>query len=417
MLRNKNYIAIFCLIFSCIQLKAQTTSLEEVLEIIKNNNPQLKMIDAEILSMDTLAPGAKSWMNPQISSGLFMTPYKTGLWRPNDMNNGMGSYMIGVSQMIPNPKKQNAEYNYMKAMSSVEKENKNYTLNQLFSLAKFQYYQLVIVLKKTTIAEENLALLEYMIKSMEIKYQYNMDKLSTYYKSKSQYNAQESMIVMLKNTAKQKQILLNTLMAKDKNTALNVDTVYFLKTYDNELFDPSSLFATRSDLRAIDRTIRLNELKIISEKSKNLPEFGVRYDHMFTFGRNPNMFSLMGMITIPMPWSTKMNNANAISVKLKNDALNWQKEMIINETTGILTEMKTELKNLTKQYEISENSIIPALKRNYEVALLSWQNNTGNLFEVLDAWEGLNMAQLDALDKLQNILNTQVELEKQLELK
>jgi outer membrane protein TolC len=112
-----------------------------------------------------------------------------------------------------------------------------------------------------------------------------------------------------------------------------------------------------------------------------------------------------------------MNNANAISVKLKNDALNWQKEMIINETTGILTEMKTELKNLTKQYEISENSIIPALKRNYEVALLSWQNNTGNLFEVLDAWEGLNMAQLDALDKLQNILNTQVELEKQLELK
>lgn len=417
MLRNKNYIAIFCLIFSCIQLKAQTISLEEVLEIIKNNNPQLKMIDAEILSMDTLAPGAKSWMNPQISSGLFMTPYKTGLWRPNDMNNGMGSYMIGVSQMIPNPKKQNAEYNYMKAMSSVEKENKNYTLNQLFSLAKFQYYQLVIVLKKTTIAEENLALLEYMIKSMEIKYQYNMDKLSTYYKSKSQYNAQESMIVMLKNTAKQKQILLNTLMAKDKNTALNVDTVYFLKTYDNELFDPSSLFATRSDLRAIDRTIRLNELKIISEKSKNLPEFGVRYDHMFTFGRNPNMFSLMGMITIPMPWSTKMNNSNAISVKLKNDALNWQKEMIINETTGILTEMKTELKNLTKQYEISENSIIPALKRNYEVALLSWQNNTGNLFEVLDAWEGLNMAQLDALDKLQNILNTQVELEKQLELK
>lgn len=417
MLRNKNYIAIFCLIFSCIQLKAQTTSLEEVLETIKNSNPQLKMIDAEILSMDTLAPGAKSWMNPQISSGLFMTPYKTGLWRPNDMNNGMGSYMIGVSQMIPNPKKQNAEYNYMKAMSSVEKENKNYTLNQLFSLAKFQYYQLVIVLKKTTIAEENLALLEYMIKSMEIKYQYNMDKLSTYYKSKSQYNAQESMIVMLKNTAKQKQILLNTLMAKDKNTALNVDTVYFLKTYDNELFDPSSLFATRSDLRAIDRTIRLNELKIISEKSKNLPEFGVRYDHMFTFGRNPNMFSLMGMITIPMPWSTKMNNANAISVKLKNDALNWQKEMIINETTGILTEMKTELKNLTKQYEISENSIIPALKRNYEVALLSWQNNTGNLFEVLDAWEGLNMAQLDALDKLQNILNTQVELEKQLELK
>jgi hypothetical protein len=33
------------------------------------------------------------------------------------------------------------------------------------------------------------------------------------------------------------------------------------------------------------------------------------------------------------------------------------------------------------------------------------------------AWEALNMAQIDALDKLQNIFGTQVEIEKQLETK
>ena len=32
------------------------------------------------------------------------------------------------------------------------------------------------------------SLLEYMIKSMEIRYQYNMDKLPSYYKAKSQYS-------------------------------------------------------------------------------------------------------------------------------------------------------------------------------------------------------------------------------------
>jgi uncharacterized membrane protein YdfJ with MMPL/SSD domain len=42
-----------------------------------------------------------------------------------------------------------------------------------------------------------------------------------------------------------------------------------------------------------------------------------------------------------------------------------------------------------------KKSIIPALKRNYDTAVLSWQNNTGDLFVVLDAWEALNMAQLD----------------------
>jgi outer membrane protein TolC len=76
--------------------------------------------------------------------------------------------------------------------------------------------------------------------------------------------------------------------------------------------------------------------------------------------------------------------------------------------------MQTELVNIKKQYEIAEKSIIPALKRNYDTAVLSWQNNTGDLFVVLDAWEALNMAQLDKLDKLNAILSTQVAIEKQL---
>jgi hypothetical protein len=47
-----------------------------------------------------------------------------------------------------------------------------------------------------------------MIKSMEIRYQYNMDKLPTYYKAKSQYSVLESMVVMLQNEISQKKIAL-----------------------------------------------------------------------------------------------------------------------------------------------------------------------------------------------------------------
>jgi len=78
--------------------------------------------------------------------------------------------------------------------------------------------------------------------------------------------------------------------------------------------------------------------------------------------------------------------------------------------------METEFKNLNKQYEIANRNIIPALKKNYDTALLAWQNNTGDLSAVQEAWEALNMAQLDALDKLEAILVTQVEIERQLEI-
>lgn len=395
---------------------SQTLSLEEVVSTIKTNNPQLKMFDADIQSMDAAAKGAKSWMPPQLNTGLFMAPYDVKMWKADEMNPGMGAYMIGVSQMIPNTSKLKANSDYMNAMSSVEAENKNYTINELNALAKNNYYQWLVLDKKVAVVQENILLLEYMIKSMEIRYQYNMDKLSPYYKAKSKYNEWHSMLVMLQNNISQKRIMLNTLMARDKNTAFTIDTNFAVKDLKLIVADSTLLSQNRSDVKAIQKTMELNQLKIASEKAKLLPEFGVKYDHMFAFGDRPQQFSLMGMVTIPMSWSTKMNKATIQSIKIKNESLEWRKQMILNEATGRITGMQTELENLKKQYDIADKSIIPALKRNYETAVLAWQNNTGELFVVLDAWEALNMAQMDKLDKLQAILTTQVAIEKQLEI-
>jgi outer membrane protein TolC len=417
MIKSKYYF-VLVLILSCITVKAQTLSLEKVLTNIKTNNPQLKMYDADIQSMDAAAKGAKSWMAPQVSTGFFMTPYNTQMWKADEMNPGMGNYMIGFTQMIPNSSKLKADFNYMNAMSSVEAENKNYTSNQLNALAKTNYYQWLIANKKIKIANDNLLLLEYMIKSMEIRYQYNMDKLPTYYKAKSQYSILENMIVMLQNDISQKRIMLNTLMARDKNTAFEIDSIYTLNDFDFIKSDSIALSKNRSDVKAIEKTIALNQLKITAEKTKLLPEFGVKYDHMFAFGEDPNQFTLMLMVNIPFaPWSSKMNKANINSFKIKNESLNFQKQMILNEASGMISGMNVELTNLKKQYDIAEKKIIPALRRNYDTSIIGWQNNTGDLFVVLDAWEALNMAQMDSLDKLQAILNTQVEIEKQLETK
>jgi hypothetical protein len=67
MLSKKHYIVLSCLIFTTT-IVAQTITLDQVLTNIKTNNPQLKMYDADIQSMDAAAKGAKSWMPPQILS-------------------------------------------------------------------------------------------------------------------------------------------------------------------------------------------------------------------------------------------------------------------------------------------------------------------------------------------------------------
>ncbi|HSD07066.1 TolC family protein [Flavobacterium sp.] len=413
----KFHIALSCLILCVAISKAQTLTLDNVLSTINTNNPQLKMYDADIQSMDASAKGARSWMPPQVETGLFMTPYNTKMWKADEMNPGMGSYMLGVTQMIPNASKLNANENLMKAMSSVENENKNFTLNQLNALAKTYYYEWIIIKKKTKIAQDNLQLLDYMIKSMEIRYQYNMDKLPSYYKAKSQYATLQSMIVMLENDISQRKYMLNTLMSRDKNVDFDIDSNYEIKDFNLFETDLSSYINNRSDIKAIDKTKEINNYKIEVEKVATRPEFGVKYDHMFAFGNQPQQFSLMGMMTIPVSWSTKMNKANMESYRLKNESLDWQKQMIANEATGMIKGMNAEFLNLKKQYQITQDNIIPALKRNYDTAILAWQNNTGDLFVALEAWEAMNMTQIDALDKLKSILTTQVEIEKQLEVK
>lgn len=417
MLKNKFYIAISCLILTATNLAAQTLSLDNVLSAIKTNNPQLKMYDADIQSMDAAAKGARSWMAPQVETGFFMTPYNSNLWKASEMGQGMGNYMLGVTQMIPNASKLNANENLMKAMSSVENENKNYTLNQLNALAKTYYYEWITIKKKIKIAQDNIQLLEYMIKSMEIRYQYNMDKLPSYYKAKSQLATLQSMIVMLENDVSQRKYMLNTLMARNKNEDLEIDSNYEIKDFNLFETDLSSYINNRSDIKAIDKTKDINKLKTEVERVATRPEFGVKYDHMFAFGNQPQQFSLMGMITIPMSWSTKMNKANIESYRIKNESLDWQKQMIANEASGMIKGMNAEFLNLKKQYQITQDNIIPALKRNYDTAILAWQNNTGDLFIALEAWEAMNMTQIDALDKLKSILTTQVEIEKQLETK
>ena len=48
---------------------------------------------------------------------------------------------------------------------------------------------------------------------------------------------------------------------------------------------------------------------------------------------------------------------------------------------------------------------------------LSYEQNTGELFELFDAWQTLTMTQMEYLDQLQDLLLMQVEMDKILEQK
>ena len=398
--------------------KAQVKELRDILDTIQHSYPSLKMYDAEIQSLNAAAKGARNWMSPQVSTGFWMVPYNTKLWKANGPGTtGMGQYMISAEQIFPNKKANDANEAYMNAMSSVEEENKQAALNDLYAAAKKNYYEWIIIEKKISILDESGKLLQFMITNAETRYKNGLEKISAYYKAKASLGNIENMQVSLENEMVQKRIALNTLMNIDKFTNFSVDTNYMIKDYSTTVFDSGLFFNNRSDIKAIDKNIALTYLQQNIERAGLKPEFGVKYDHMFGFGGLPMQYSLMGMVKIPMNWSTRSNKANIESLRWKSQSLEQQKASMANEYSGMAYQLQHDIASKKKQVQLFENNIIPALQKNYESTQLGYEQNTEELFELYDAWDALNNTELEYLDQLQQLLSMQVDLEKLLQIK
>ena len=408
-------ILVICL-FAGNAYGQEKMSLESIFSLIQENHPEMKMYDAQIRSLDEAAKGAKSWMPPEFGTGFYMTPYNIGLTKAMGTQNGMGSYMVSASQMFPNKKEQNASASYMQALSTVNKENKNVALNELYAAAKKNYYDWLVIEKKQSVINDNEKLLNFMIQSTELRYKNNLGKLNAYYKAKAELGKIENQREELNNEARQKQILLNTLMNRDKNEDFVIDTNYAVKNYSP--VDSNYLIRVRSDIRAIAQDLQINQLQLNLEKTKQLPQFGLMYEHMFGFGKSPWIYSLVATVKIPLaPWSSGAYKASVESLKWKAQSLEAQKDAIINRASGEANGLRSSINSKKRQLQLFEENIIPALKRNYQTMQLAYEQNTGELFELFDAWQTLNMTQLDYLDQLQELLNLQVQMDQTLEQK
>jgi len=412
-------ISIICLF--TINTYGQTKmNLENIFSIIQKNHPEMKMYDMQIRSLNEAAKGAKSWAPPEFGAGFFMVPYNLNLTKFSTtsmgVQNGMGSFMITASQMFPNKKEQNANADYLQSLSSAKKENKKVSLNELYTEAKKNYYDWLVIEKKQTVLNDNEKLLNFIIQSTELRYKNNLGKLNAYYKAKAELGKIENQKEELNSKIKQKQILLNTLMNSDSNQDFVIDTNYVIKTYAS--IDTSYLMQSRSDIKAIEQDLKTNQLELNLEKAKQLPQFQIEYDHMTGFGKSPWLFSLMATVKIPLaPWSAGSYKANIESLKWEQQSIEARKQVIINQATGEAKSLLISFKSKKKQLQLFEENIIPALKKNYQIMQLAYEQNTGELFELFDAWQTLNMTQLDHLDQLQELLNLQAQLDKVLEIK
>lgn len=392
---------------SMVSSKAQNVVLPLDSILVKlAANPDLQFYDAKIGAQNAYAKGAKSLPAPQISAGQYQTPYQSG---PNT-----GSFMVSAEQLFTNPAKLKAKQDYMNGMSKVTAEDKNYMKNQLTAQAKGYYYNMGIIERKQTLIENTRSLLTYMLKSANIRLTYGKEKLNNIYKAKAELYELDNSREKFGNDLQQQRILLNILMNRDKQVDFKVDTTLLIKDDYAAVTDTSELAMRRSDIRGIGQNISLQALNAKMEYSKRKPDFGLQAAHMFSYGGMANQYILMGSVTIPVfSWSSKEYKANLKGISYEVEELKQKKMALINQAEGNLIGLSAAIKSkkiLLKNYN---QNIIPALKNNYKTSLLAYEQNTGEMQVVLEGLKALQMARMDALDRLGELLQLQVNYERE----
>lgn len=384
--------------------------LDSILTRIETAHPRLKGPEARIRELNAYAKGAITMPAPKVGGGLWMTPYKPEHWKE-----GMGAFMVSGEQMFPNRTMQRAEQRYMAAMSGMEVAERGVMQNMLFAEAKTAYFNWLVLDKKNAVLEASKTALRLLIESAEQRFKFNREKLGSIYKAKTELASLNRMQAMNTGGIRQQRAMLNTLMQRDPATRFEIDTTGW-GTPRIPLLPDTTLIMVRSDFRAIEQNLRIARLEQEWQLSKLKPEYGLRYEHMFTFGGTPRQFTLMGMITVPLvPWANKDVKARIRGIDHRFALFAWQKADLANQIRGNLADRLVMMQTLAEQIDRYERDIIPNQRKRFQSTLLAWEQNTDELFMTLDAWLELNMSRLSQLDLLQQLLQARTDYEKELE--
>ncbi|GAA3916738.1 hypothetical protein GO495_19735 [Chitinophaga oryziterrae] len=384
---------------------------------IDKSYPQLKSYESKINSIHLLAEGARAWMPPTVSLALDRFPYRLSMIKEQSPDNQAG-IMLSVQQMIPNTRRLNAKRDYLASMENVQQNDLKWQINILHFTARLYYYRRYIAERKLKLIKEYRELLNMLVKTAKDKYTYNQADLGTIFKAEASLGELANMKTMSLSQIAESNIGLNTLMVRDVNTPFLIDTLLSPKDYSSDYLSAldSSQFL-RDDILSMQSRIQSMKLNQRLAASGSRPDFGVQIAHGHMFGMD-NQFSIMGMVTIPIvPWSSKMYKSDVKSMGFEIEAMQKEKAVMQLMVTQMTHEKITMLMYEKEQLDNYDQNILPSYRKNLESNLLSYRQNTGNFFVLLDAWNMLLMKELERIDKLGQVFTIQSEFEYQREIK
>ena len=403
---GKYLIVIFIILFASITVNAQ--SVDSLVNEAVVNNPKLKSLEYKIKASEYRSESVNNLPPPNLSVEFSQVPIN----EYNILNQSI-SNNLALSQMFPIGGKLNAMAEVENKNTLVEGDNFNTYKVNLIAQVKMSYYSLWLLDRKLEIQRNNIALLNDLLKAIQVSYYTNKINQADILTVQSEIASNETQLLILEKQRESEIYKLNKLLGRD----LNSKTIFVLEKFeaDSLKISQSQLEELLSDsnpsLKKMNSMIDMNKAMITANNKELIPDLMVQgmlmrmpkgmtltsaSDLTMLDPKTEVMYSLMFSINLPFaPWSSG-------KIKYKEEELAAGINSIEQEKNDMQREMTAQLKEALVKYntakeltELYDKKVIPLYTSSTESQTAAYQNGKTGITAVLDSYRMLLMQKMN----------------------
>lgn len=376
--KNKHLTLIFFLFGFVINTNAQ--SLDSLLQLVVENNTQLKSIELEYQSVLEKKNQVTQLPNPQLGIGIPALRPETRL--------GPQMMMISASQMFPWFGTLKSKEEVVISMSKAKYEQIAIVKLDLFYQVKSAYYQLYFLEQKQAVLEDNIELFESLEAISLAKVESGQATLADVLRVQTKLQSLRQQILMIDNQKLVFQSNINELTKQPTSTKIElVDSLvlpvlqYDLASFKNKIESNHPLIAQ------VNYQIEQSNNSIAVNSNMNKPTLGLGLDYSLVGQRtdanpmNNGRDILVPKVMLSIPIYRKSYNAKNEEEKLIQQSLEVKKETITDKMISLLINYKADYDNGLLENSLYQNQS-STMQMAYDV-LLSEYSSSGKGFEEL----------------------------------
>lgn len=379
-MKTINYILLFYFILSINFGNVNAQSLDSLLQLVVENNTQLKSIELEYKSILEKKNQVNQLPDPQLGIGIPALRPETRL--------GPQMVMVSASQMFPWFGTLKSKEEVVVSMSKAKYEQLAIVKLDLFYQVKSAYYQLYFLTQKQSILKENIKLFESLESISLAKVESGQATLADVLRVQTKLQGLRQQLLIIDNQKLVFESNINELTKQPADTKIRLaDSLKLpILTYDITSFR-TKIESNHPLIIQINYQIEQSNNTIAVNSNMNKPTIGLGLDYSMVGERtdanpmNNGRDILVPKLMLSIPIYRKSYRAKIEEENLIQQSLTVKKETITDKMISLLINYKSDFDNGLLEKSLYQNQS-STMQMAYEV-LLSEYSSSGKGFEEL----------------------------------